>query len=461
MQIRTRLTIQFSLLVSGILLVTFLAIYFFSYDNVTEDFYDRLRSKAKSTAELLLKVPQVNTEVMRALEGSNRDLIYNENILIFDEKNRLIYTNTNPSSKSINVSNYWLDEIRKAGQIRYTDGDYKVVGLYYKYPFNRAVVMLGAQDLYGQINLSNLSKLLTALFIIVTVIVALAGWFFAKRALRPISKVMNAVEGILPQKLDTRLEVPNQKDEIGRLTTTFNNLLDRIETAFQMQKIFVANVSHELKNPLTKMRSQLEVSMLKERNPADYRATINSVLEDIHELAQLSNTLLELAKVSEDQRDLLTETVRIDDLLLDSRQTLIQANPSYNIQIHFNDLPEDDTWLEIFGNSTLLKTAFLNLMDNACKFSDNLTVHVNLQCSARNLTVRFSDHGKGIPLADQSLVFQPFYRSDNTASIRGYGIGLSLVDRIVKLHNGAISIQTNNPKGTTFILTFIPPLSKF
>ena len=107
MQIRTRLTVQFSLLVSSILLVTFLAIYYFSYDNVTKDFYDRLRSKAKSTAELLLEVPQVNTEVMKALEGSNRDLIYNENILIFDEKNRLIYTNTNATSKSINVTNYW------------------------------------------------------------------------------------------------------------------------------------------------------------------------------------------------------------------------------------------------------------------------------------------------------------------------------------------------------------------
>jgi signal transduction histidine kinase len=91
------------------------------------------------------------------------------------------------------------------------------------------------------------------LFFIVTIIVALVGWIFSKRALRPISKVMNAVEGILPQKLDTRLDVPNQKDEIGRLTTTFNKLLDRIETAFQMQKIFVANVSHELKNPLTKI----------------------------------------------------------------------------------------------------------------------------------------------------------------------------------------------------------------
>ncbi|MCF0062763.1 HAMP domain-containing histidine kinase [Dyadobacter chenwenxiniae] len=454
MQIRTRLTVQFSLLVSGILLITFLAIYFFSYYNVNEDFYDRLRSKAKSQAELLLIVPQVNTEVLKALDETNRDLIYDENTFIFDEKNRLIYSNpTNPHSKSIHVSNYWLDEIRKAGQIRYTDGEYKVVGLYYKYPYNKAVVLLGAKDLYGQANLSNLSTLLTVLFFIVTIIVALVGWIFSKRALRPISKVMNAVERILPQKLDTRLDVPNQKDEIGRLTTTFNNLLDRIETAFQMQKIFVANVSHELKNPLTKIRSQLEVSMLKERNTADYQLTIRSVLEDIQELAQLSNTLLELAKVSEDQKDLLTEIIRVDDLLLDCRMGLAQANPSYNIQLNFEELPEDDTWLELTGNTTLLKTAFLNLMDNACKFSDNHTVNVDLKTSARRLTLSFSDNGKGIPKEDQSLVFQPFYRSDNTANIKGYGIGLSLVERIVKLHNGNVAIYSNEPKGTTFVVT--------
>ncbi|WP_439558618.1 HAMP domain-containing protein, partial [Dyadobacter sp.] len=379
MQIRTRLTVQFSLLVSGILLITFLTIYYFSYDNVTKDFYARLGSKAKSQAELLLKVPQVNIEVLKALDETNRDLIYDENTFIFDEENRLIYSNlSSPQTKALHVSDYWLDEIRKSGQIRYTDGDYKVVGLYYKYPFNRAVVMLGAKDLYGEANLSNLSTLLTVLFFIVTFIVAIVGWVFSKRALRPISKVMNSVERILPQNLDTRLEVPNQKDEIGRLTTTFNKLLDRIETAFQMQKIFVANVSHELKNPLTKIRSQLEVSMLKERNAAEYQVTILSVLEDIQELAQLSNTLLELAKVSEHQRELLTEVVRVDELLLDCRLNLAQANPAYNIILNFDELPEDDTWLEVTGNSTLLKTAFLNLMDNACKFSDNQAVHINL-----------------------------------------------------------------------------------
>jgi signal transduction histidine kinase len=451
MQIRTRLTVQFSLLVSGILLITFLAIYYFSYDNVTKDFYARLGSKAKSQAELLLKVPQVNIEVLKALDETNRDLIYDENTFIFDEKNRLIYSNlSSPQSKSLHVSNYWLDEIRKAGQIRYTDGDYKVVGLYYKYPFNRAVVMLGAKDLYGEANLSNLSTLLTVLFFIVTFIVAIVGWVFSKRALRPISKVMNSVERILPQNLDTRLEVPNQKDEIGRLTTTFNKLLDRIETAFQMQKIFVANVSHELKNPLTKIRSQLEVSMLKERKASEYQLTISSVLEDIQELAQLSNTLLELAKVSEHQRELLTETVRIDELLLDCRLNLAEANPSYNILLNFDELPEDDTWLEVTGNSTLLKTTFLNLMDNACKFSDNHAVLITLQPSRSKLTITFSDQGKGIPREDQNLVFQPFFRSDNTANIKGYGIGLSLVERIVKLHNGTISIEPNEPKGTTF-----------
>ncbi|TDE15527.1 sensor histidine kinase [Dyadobacter psychrotolerans] len=455
MQIRTRLTVQFSLLVSSILLVTFLAVYYFSYENLTQDFYDRLKSKASSAARLL-DGPVVSADIVRALEGSNTDRMYNQIILIYDEKNRLMYTNSSSAAKKIHVSKYWLDEVRKAGEIRYTDGNSKIVALtiFLTFTSTRAVVLLGAEDQVGQVNLSNLLQLLTASFVIVTIIVAFAGWIFAKRALRPISKVMNEVEGILPQKLDTRLDVPNQKDEIGRLTTTFNNLLDRIETAFQMQKIFVANVSHELKNPLTKMRSQLEVSMLKERSINDYQLTIKSVLEDIQELAQLSNTLLELAKVSEDQKDLLTETIRIDDLLWDSRQMLAQANKSYQINLDLDDLPEDDTWLEIAGNSTLLKTAFLNLMDNACKFSDDLSVHVSLKCTAKQISLTFSDRGKGIPLKDQNLVFQPFYRSDNTASVKGYGIGLSLVERIVKLHSGTISIHANIPKGTTFVVNF-------
>lgn len=451
MQIRTRLTIQFGLLVSGILVVSFIAIYYFTYDITVEDFYDRLRSKAVSSAELLNE-PKIDPQLLKVFDRSNRNLIYNENILIFDERNRLIYSNTD--SLSIHVSNYWLNEIRLADQIRYRDGDYYVVGIYNKYAFGKTVVVLGAQDIYGQANLDYLGTMLAVIFLFVTAIVAFAGLIFSQRALLPISRVMNEVEGILPQNLNTRLEVPNQQDEIGRLTTTFNKLLDRIEYAFRIQKTFIANVSHELKNPLTKISSQLEVSLLKERTPEDYRSTISSVLEDIQELSQLSNSLMELAKVSENQREMLTDRVRLDEILWDTRTNLSQSNKTYKILYSIEELPEDDTWLEIIGNATLLRTAFINLMENACKFSENHSVLVQLTADQKSIRIDFSDTGKGIAAEDQSLIFQPFYRGVNTANVKGSGIGLSLVERITKLHNGTITILPNEPTGTRFILEF-------
>lgn len=454
MQIRTRLTVQFTLLVSGILLVSFLVIYYLAFWNTTTDFYDRLSAKALSTAELLRKVRHIDNELLEVFEKSNRDLIYNENILIFDDKNRLIYSNSD--SVFLQVSNFWLDEIRRADQIRYTDGKYKIVGRYYKiFPFSKLVVVLGGQDLYGEANMADLRTMLAVIFMVATILVAVIGWLFSERALLPISRVMNDVEGILPQKLDTRLKVPNQKDEIGRLTTTFNQLLDRIENAFRMQKTFVANVSHELKNPLTKISSQLEVSLLKVRTTEDYERTIKSVLEDIKELSQLSNALLELAKVSDDHHDILTEKVRVDELLWDTRTSLLMSNRHYRIHIALDELPEDDSWLEVAGNTTLLKTAFINLMDNACKFSNDNRVEVSLTATERAVEVVFKDTGKGIPVQDQALVFQPFYRGDNTATVKGYGIGLSLVERIVKLHNGSIKVQSTPTVGTTFTLNFL------
>lgn len=454
MQIRTRLTLQFTLLVSCILLISFVAIYYFSYKNVKEDFYDRLRSKAEGTASLLLKVKEIDNELLRIIDGTNRDQIFNDNMIIFDEENRVIYTNIIPPAQpAISVSNYWLDEIRRAGEIRYSDGDYEVIGLYYKYPYNRSVVLFAGQDLYGKANLANLRAVLAIIFLVVTAVVALAGWLFAQRAIAPITRVMNELEGILPQNLGVRLKTNNNKDEIGRLTDTFNKLLDRIENAFKVQKTFVANVSHELKNPLTKINSQLEVVLLKDREPETYRQTISSVLEDIKDLSLLSDSLLELAKVSDDRKDLLTEKVRIDDLLLDIREKMLKMRTDYNVGINLGELPEDDSWLELQGNSGLLKTAFLNLMDNGCKFSPDHTVNVTLVVTPHEIAVGVGNNGEPIPEHDQPQIFHPFFRSNKTAGVKGYGIGLSLAERIVRLHGGYIGLQTGQ-EGTVFTVHF-------
>jgi signal transduction histidine kinase len=452
MQIRTKLTLQFTLLVSGILLISFVAIYYFSYVNTKEDFFDRLRSKAEGTASLLLKVKEIDNELLKIIDGTNRDQIFNDNMIIFDEENRVIYTNLTPPTKpAISISNFWLDEIRRAGEIRYSDGDYEVVGLYYRYPYNRSVVLFAGQDLYGKANLANLRTVLFIIFMVVTAVVALAGWFFARRALAPITRVMNDLEGILPQNLGVRLKATNNRDEIGRLTGTFNKLLDRIENAFKMQKTFVANVSHELKNPLTKVNAQLEVVLLKEREAETYRQTIASVLEDVRELSILSDSLLELAKVSDDRRDLLTERVRIDELLLDLREKMTHSDCT--IGINFADLPEDDSWLELQGNSGLLKTAFLNLIDNGCKFSSDQAVNITLATDRRSIQVDVSNRGVGITEEDQQNIFHPFFRSNKTAGVKGYGIGLSLTERIVRLHEGTIRLKSNSD-GTVFTVIF-------
>lgn len=454
MQIRTRLTLQFTLLVSGILLISFIAIYYFSYINTKEDFYDRLRSKAEGTASLLLKVKEIDNELLRIIDGTNRDQIFNDNMIIFDEENRVIYSNlSTPVKPAISISNFWLDEIRKAGEIRYSDGKYEVVGLYYRYPYNRSVVLFAGQDLYGKANLANLRTVLFIIFMVVTAVVALAGWIFAQRALAPITRVMNELEGILPQNLGVRLKTSNNRDEIGRLTATFNKLLDRIENAFKVQKTFVANVSHELKNPLTKINSQLEVVLLKDREPEAYRQTVASVLEDIQDLSLLSDSLLELAKVSDDRKDLLSERVRIDELLLDLREKMQNVPSDYHVGIDFADLPEDDTWLEIQGNMGLLKTAFLNLIDNGCKFSSDHSVGVTLETSAAAIRVKVADSGEGIPEEDLQNIFHPFYRSNKTAGVKGYGIGLSLTERIVRLHGGTISVASSSA-GTIFTVVF-------
>lgn len=204
------------------------------------------------------------------------------------------------------------------------------------------------------------------------------------------------------------MKTSNNRDEIGRLTDTFNKLLDRIENAFKVQKTFVANVSHELKNPLTKINSQLEVVLLNDREPEVYRQTISSVLEDIKDLSLLSDSLLELAKVSDDRKDLLTEKVRIDELLLDLRESFSKMRSDYTVKINFDELPEDDSWLEVPGNTGLLKTAFLNLMDNGCKFSPDHTVCVSLTGKKDQIEIKVANRGEGIPEGDQGQIFHPF-----------------------------------------------------
>ena len=453
MQIRSRLTYQFTYLVSAILFVSYLIIYVFTQQNYEDKFYSRLRQKANTAAELLVNVNQVDSKLLRIIDRANRDILYRENIVAYDTCFERIYRSNDTINFHIDVNR--VKDVLKRKDVRFGVDDLEVLGTVFVTPEGRIVVFAGAVDQYSAENAKDLKNILIALFLLFVFIVVISGWFFAGRAVNPISEVIKQVDLLSPKRLEQRLETSTSEDEIGKMVATINRLLERIENAFKLQKTFIANVSHELKNPLTKISSQLEVSLLKERETGDYKKTISSVLEDTQDLAAITESLLELNKLSLSDSQAGFNEWRIDEILWEARSLTQKLNSAYKVSIDTSHMPEDEEMLLIKADDKLILTALKNLMENACKFSPSKSAQVSFKNAGNSIQIFVRNEGKGIPANDLPYIFQPFFRGENTASSKGYGIGLSLVERIVQLHNGQISVVSVPDSYTEFTVSFV------
>lgn len=446
MQIRTRLTLQFTFLVSTIVLVSFFAIYFFTERFTERDFYRRLRERAITSAILLIKVDQVDTVILKIIDRAKRDNLFRESIHVYDQTGKDIYSSGD--TVKLNIVHTLLQEVNEGGEKKKQVGEFTVAAIPFKDRGRDYVIIASAEDVNGFNKLVDLRRLLAGLFVIVVFLVSFSGWIYSGRALKPIQKIIKDVQNISPQNLGQRLEESPHPDEMGKLIMIFNELLTRIENAFHLQKMFVSNVSHELKNPLTIITSQLEVTLLNERDKSEYRETIESVLEDIRELNFLSNSLLDLARLTRESDSFTMSRIRLDETLWEVRDEVIVINPAYRVEVNIEDMPEEEDRLYVEGNPYLLKTAFRNIIENACKFSENRKAQVLLSFSQSDLVVRVADEGPGIEAKDLEHVFQPFFRADATSKIKGYGIGLPLSQRIISIHKGEIAVESAYGKGT-------------
>lgn len=446
MQIRTRLTLQFSVLVSAIVLITFFIIYSLTLEFSERDFYRRLREKAITSAILLIKVDQIDSALLQVIDRAKRDNFYRETVHVFDQENKELYFSGD--TVKLDITPEILDLIRANQEYHFILKGFQLNGVLFKDGSNQYASVVGAIDIHGQRRLSYQKTILIIAFLILTAVVLASGWIYSGRALRPLQRIMDDVESISPQNLDQRLKEGKHQDEMGKLIFIFNKLLDRIANAFKLQKMFVSNVSHELKNPLTNITSQLEVTLLKERSKEEYRETIESVLEDIKSLNLLSNSLLELARLSRDSDSFTMSHQRLDEILWEARDSVKSIDSEYRVEIDIKDMPEDESKLYVEGNPYLLKTAFQNVIENACKFASDKKASVTLTITGDHLVVQVKDHGPGIDDKDINHVFEPFFRTDATSKVRGYGIGLSLCSRIISIHKGKIDIQSNQGQGT-------------
>jgi signal transduction histidine kinase len=456
MQIRTRLTLQFLLIGGGIMIIASIAIYLSSSTFRRDDFYNRLRNKARSTATLLFDRDKAEADRFLKIEKESPVNLQNEKIIILNYKNDTVYSSDH--SREIKASYSVLERVRSGNKVSYTQDSYKVMGTLYSTKYDRFVIIAAATDIEGTLYLEKLKIILIFVCFISLVLFFIGGWFFSGRALKPISDVVKKVEDISVTSLNLRVFEGNGTDEIGRLANTFNKMLERLETSFAMQKTFIANASHELRTPLTSINGQLEVLMMKDRSTTEYKYALNSVLDDIRSLIDLSNRLLLIARTSAEGPVSFNKKIRIDEILWQAQEEMTRFNNKYRINISMDNSLTDSDQVIVVGDDSLLKVAVSNIIDNACKYSSDHTVDIKIRHIEKFIEVVFADRGIGISDKDLQKIFEPFYRGSNTKSISGSGIGLPLVNQIVKNHNGTVKISSLVGKGT-IVTVLLPTVS--
>ncbi|MBP1652745.1 MAG: histidine kinase, partial [Bacteroidetes bacterium] len=215
------------------------------------------------------------------------------------------------------------------------------------------------------------------------------------------------------------------------------NMLDRLETAFETQNNFVSNASHELGTPLTAIIGEAELALNKQRSDAEYRQSIQVILGEAERLEHITKSLLRLAQTGFGGKGQQRERIRVDELIFSVKDTIDQINPDN----------------KVLGDAQLLHLAFSNIVQNACKYSDNHPVSVALAATDTNIILLIQDQGIGIPASELPFIYDPFFRASNTSGYKGYGIGLPLSRNIIRLHGGNIIVNSQQGKGTEIRIT--------
>lgn len=446
MNIKTRLAFQFTLIIAGILLLFSTLVYYFSYSTQLDKFRENLTNRAKNTAILLLNVAEVDSTLLTKIQQST---FYwqKEEIAVTDPGNNLIYKINlhylNDQAISQNITN---DSIK---HFKIDEND----GVCYKYTFKNQTfhVLVMAYDNSRNENLKDLKGILIWSSLFSIWVAVLLSYLFSKNAIKPISEIIKQVKKISYSELYTRLVEGNKKDEIAQLAITFNEMLRELEIAFKNQADFVAHASHELRTPLTIMISESDFLLSHEPKTEEYKKHVSGQVDDLKELNRQLNTLLELAQINKGQV-LQSTQVRIDEIIFSAIQSVKANYPGRKI-IPKIEYPENENELLVFGNYGMLVIALKNLLDNACKFSQD-DVIIDITIFNESVQVNIVDKGIGIPQNELDKIFQPFNRASNVKFIGGFGIGLSLVAKILDLHNTVPRVSSTVNEGTRFELQF-------
>ncbi|WP_324679699.1 HAMP domain-containing sensor histidine kinase [Hymenobacter sp. GOD-10R] len=446
MQIKHKLLLWFAALVSGLLLTFSYYVYVNTAQFRHHSFVERLARKAAVTRQIVALDDSIAGSMLASLPEQAEQ--------VYTPAGRRLYaspgTDYAPSAGL-------LVRVRQRGQMSFT---YQLPGhahpkegvaLAYRRPDaeGQYVAIVTAYDQEGYAQQQMLFNSFLYGNLAAVALVAALGLFFATRALAPLNFLLRQLRADTARAQPFRLRPLNPRDEAGTLAAAFNDLLTRQEELVESQRAFISHASHELRTPLTTIKGWLETSLAYDSEVASLKKGIGLAVAGLDRLTALANGLLYLARL-DSATPLDGQPVELVDVLLDVVSSAQHQHPGQPVDLDIS--PEVDAQPhtpQLLGNAQLLRTALGNLVDNAAKYSSGQPVTLCLEMEGP-ATVRLliEDRGPGIASDEQERIFQPLTRGRAVGEVPGFGIGLTLAQRIILLHQGQLQLRPRLGGGT-------------
>lgn len=453
MKVRYKITAAFVLLTITLLAAMCVLTYYITEKQQENDFNRRIENRISTIASLLNKFPDSSGYTfISKLDTATNNTLSHTTVSVFNKRNEEIYRFARIPSDTFSIDPALVNDARRAGMVHANRDNREIIAVHF--PHSRPiVVVISAINELGRQNLNELLKTLMVAFFAGIVLTFLVGWFFSAELVRPIEHIANTVNNISATNIEQRLPEAPVNDEWNKLAVTFNNLLQRLQDSFEIQGRFISNASHELSTPLTALSNQIDVTLQKNRSNEEYLAVLQSIQADVQHMSALTQQLLNIARTARGGT-VHTESIRVDEILMDIPSLLKKISPQYNVKLLFDELPENEQLCTINGNYELLLSAFRNLAENGCKYAPDHVVDIALSFSHSRIRIVFSNTYELLQPDELEKMFQPFQRGSNAVQESGYGLGLPLTRRIVLLHKGEIKAEMKD--GRLFITVVLP-----
>ena len=314
----------------------------------------------------------------------------------------------------------------------------------------RRVIVVGTSVEDRDEALANLSRLLLIGGPVALLLASLAGYAVTSLALRPVERMRRRAGSISTAQPGMRLPVPRADDEIGRLGETLNEMLARLETAFERERSFVSDASHELRTPLTVLKTELELALGRGRSREELEAALASAVEETDRLVQLAEDLLVIARFEQGKLPVRMASVHVDEVLADVRARFAVRSRETARDV-VADAP-DGMWLT--ADPERLRQALGNMVDNAFRHGQG-TVRLSAQTVNHHVELHVRDEGPGFPDDFLEAAFERFSRADEGRGRGGTGLGLAIVEAIAQAHRGKAA-ASNRPEGGADVWLELP-----